>query len=907
MTASPSPATPGQVVSYSVKITDSGQTSYTNTTTTIGLAGTVDDASYNNNAAATAGSVSFASPNLTWTGSLAPGNSTTVTFTVTVSNPDTGNRTLTVTALTPAQGGACQTGSTDPACSNTVPVVNAATLTFTNAADVSSVTAGGVVHYTITAANSGLIPFPGAAVTESLAGITDDATYNNDITATAGTATVSGGTLSWTGNVPATGTVTITFSVTVKNPDTGNGILAATLSSASIGNNCTSGSTDPRCATGVTVSSLLITNTANVVSTTPGSVVRFTATFTNTGQTSYDGITIATNASNVFDDATPNGDQTATSGTLTVSGTGVTWIGDLPVGGTVTVTGTVTVDNPDPGNKLLASTITTTAAGSNCPSGTTDSRCSVSVPVLVPALSITQTADAAAAVPGQKVTFTVTISNTGQTPYTGAVVTATFDDSLDDAAYDNDAAATTGTVTIAAAVITWTGNLTPGQSAVLTYSLTVNNPDSGDKQLLSELNSATTGSTCPPSATCQLIVPILTPELDIATTPSPATATLGSTQTYTVTITDSGQTPYPALSVTIGLAGALDDAAYNHDASATAGAVAFSSPTLTWTGNLAPGGTATVTFTITVHNPDTSDHILTIVTTTTASGSDCNPGSTDPDCTTNTPVAELDITNTADAATATPGTTVGYTIRITNAGQTTYTDATITDDLTDTLDDATFNNDAAVTTGSVTFISPKLAWTGTLAPTQSAVITFTVTLIVPITGAGDQIMKSTTTTTAQGSTCPVASPAAACTATVTVIPGILTITVPATASLGSGLPGTTISGNLGTVQVTDNRGLGQNWTATVSSSAFTTGPGGTGRTIPAGDLNYEITALVQTTGPASFDFNPSVTLSATPQGVVNATNVTGNTAASWNPLINVDVPLNVTSGTYTGVITESVS
>ena len=53
----------------------------------------------------------------------------------------------------------------------------------------------------------------------------------------------------------------------------------------------------------------------------------------------------------MFDDAVPNGDQTATSGTLTVAATGVTWTGDIPVGGTVTVTGTVTVDNPDTGNQ----------------------------------------------------------------------------------------------------------------------------------------------------------------------------------------------------------------------------------------------------------------------------------------------------------------------------------------------------------------------------------------------------------------------------------------------------------------------------------------------------------------------------------------------------------------------------
>ena len=172
--------------------------------------------------------------------------------------------------------------------------------------------------------------------------------------------------------------------MTVNNPDTGNKILSSTLTSAAAGSNCPSGSTDPDCSSTVTVSSLAITNTASVATTTPGGVVRYTATFTNTGQTPYTGITIASNISDVLDDATPNGDQTATSGTLTLTGTGISWTGSIPVGGTVTVTGTVTVNNPDAGNKVMTSTLTTSAAGSNCPAGGTDPACTATVTVLVP-------------------------------------------------------------------------------------------------------------------------------------------------------------------------------------------------------------------------------------------------------------------------------------------------------------------------------------------------------------------------------------------------------------------------------------------------------------------------------------------------------------------------------------------
>ena len=40
--------------------------------------------------------------------------------------------------------------------------------------------------------------------------------------------------------------------------------------------------------------------------------------------------------------------------------------------------------------------------------------------------------------------FTITIANTGQTPYTGATVTDALAGMLDDATYNGDAIATTG-------------------------------------------------------------------------------------------------------------------------------------------------------------------------------------------------------------------------------------------------------------------------------------------------------------------------------------------------------------------------------------------------------------------------------------------------------------------------------
>jgi hypothetical protein len=129
-----------------------------------------------------------------------------------------------------------------------------------------------------------------------------------------------------------------------------------------------------------------------------------------------------------------------------------------------------------------------------------------------------------------------------------------------------------------------------------------------------------------------------------------------------------------------------------------------------------------------------------------------------------------------------------------------------------------------------------------------------------------------------------------------VISGPLSITAPASAALGSGPPGTTIGSSLGTVQVTDGRGFGADWTTAVSSSDFTINGGGPAETIPVGDASYAISGLATATGPATFGYVPEVGLTPNPQDVVDATNVDGNTTVIWNPVVQVAVPGGAVGG-----------
>ena len=80
----------------------------------------------------------------------------------------------------------------------------------------------------------------------------------------------------------------------------------------------------------------------------------------------------------------------------------------------------MTVRDPDPGDKRMTNTVVSTAAGSNCAAGSTDTRCTAAVNVLVPGLVIAKTANSATTAPGAVVAYTVTVTNTGPTAYTGA-------------------------------------------------------------------------------------------------------------------------------------------------------------------------------------------------------------------------------------------------------------------------------------------------------------------------------------------------------------------------------------------------------------------------------------------------------------------------------------------------------
>ena len=152
----------------------------------------------------------------------------------------------------------------------------------------------------------------------------------------------------------------------------------------------------------------------------------------------------------------------------------------------------------------------------------------------------------------------------------------------------------------------------------------------------------------------------------------------------------------------------------------------------------------------------------------------------------------------------------------------------------------------------------------------------------------------------------VTSPVGAITpASFTLTSGALSISAPTSSvSLGSqvALPtGSTLSGPLGLVTVTDQRGGATTWTASVISSAFTPTAGPAD---PASNVRY---------AAGAFTVDANVVATAVPQpdltgvAIIATGASTGISVASWDPTISVVIPASLAPGVYTATITHSVA
>ncbi|PPF91294.1 hypothetical protein C5C03_00265 [Clavibacter michiganensis] len=601
------------------------------------------------------------------------------------------------------------TGLDLPACANVE--FRDAKYTTEKKADKTVVNAGDSIKYTVTVKNTGGVPYTAArpaSFTDDLSKVTDDAVYNND--ATEG-AKVDGNTLSWSGALGANETKTITYSFKVNNPDAGDHQLDNAVTPNGSGGTC---STAADCVTHADVKSYGVTKSVDAEAVNPNETVTYTITVKNTGRVAYtnqDPASFTDDLSDVTDDATYNND--ATDGAVIIGNT-LTWSGPLAVGETVTIKYSFKVNNPDTGDKHLKNVVVPTGPGSSC-----DGPCRTDVPTR--SGTVTKSADKTTANPGDVVTYTITLTNTGQAPYTTAKPAGFTDDIsqvVDDAKFNDDIS---GGATRDGNTISWKGALGVNEVKTFKYSVTVDNPDTGDHLLKNQaVPTDPTWSTPPP-------VNIPVKEYKVEKSADTGKVRPGETVTYKITVTNTGRVDYtdsdPA-GFSDDLSQVVDDAKYNGDID---GGATQNGNALSWQGALASGAAKTFTYTVTVNNPDTGDHLLK----NQAIPQDPN---IPPPPEVVVPVKDYEVKKSADTTSVKAGDTVTYTITVTNKGQSAYTDedpAGFSDDLSKVLDDATYNDDVS---GGATRKGNTLSWKGPLAIGEVKTFTYSVRVNTPDTG-----------------------------------------------------------------------------------------------------------------------------------------------------------------------------
>ncbi|MFS2242850.1 isopeptide-forming domain-containing fimbrial protein [Microbacterium sp. OR16] len=784
----------GDTITYTITGTNTGDTVLKPAEIVDDLSKVLDNATYNDDVTASAGDVEVAGDTLTWSGSLAPGASVSIRYTVTVNsgvdsallkNTATGSATprIPTDPSDPNSPTTPGTPITPPRAQTVHPVVDTG-LTVAKTADPASgtaVQAGDSIRYTVTAVNTGNTVLDPVSIIDDLSTVLTSADYNGDVAATRGTAAVNGSVLDWTGALAPGQRVSITYSVTVhdgatgvllRNTVTGEGTPLIPEDPTDPDSPTTPGEpVGPPPATTehpVVNPGFTVTKTADPASGTridPGSVITYTVTATNTGDTVLDPASLTDDLSEVTAHAAYNGDATASIGKVAVAGDALTWTGVLAPGAQSVITYSVTVDGAA-GGEIVRNAVDGTATPL-LPTDPTDPNSPVAPgtplkpptvvtehPVNEPGFTFAKTVDPASGTavdPGQVLTYTLTGVNTGETVLNPVRIADDLSKVLATAVYNDDAVATIdGDPAPAAAFdgseLSWADALEPGQTVTVVYSVTV-----GADAIGEVLQNTATGTATPPGGNeltpppSTTLTPVNVPGFSVSKSADPASGARvdpGSTITYTVTGVNTGETALDPVEIVDDLSAVLTHARYNGDASASISGGASTAldlvgDTLIWRGALAVGESVTITYSVTV-NADAGGELIENTATGTATPPGGVPPIETPPATTVHPVNEpgFTVAKSADPATGTrvdPGSVITYTVTGVNTGETVLEPVTLTDDLSGVLVGATYNDDAIARIDGAdatapTVVDGTLTWQGALGIGERVTITYSVTV-----------------------------------------------------------------------------------------------------------------------------------------------------------------------------------
>jgi uncharacterized repeat protein (TIGR01451 family) len=683
-----------------------------------------------------------------------------------------GNQTATfaVDALVPFPAGSTQisntasiaddgTNGTDPTPGNnsgsdTTPVTGGPDLSITKSDGGASVTPGGTITYTLTYQDAGSHSANGVTLTETVPANT---TFN------AGAST-AGWVCAPNNNAGSTCTLTIgavfigpsqsaTFAVTVDNPVAGG--VTQISNTASIADDGTSG-TDTNAAnnsgsdtTPVTAApDLTITKSDGGASVAPGGTVAYTLTYTNSGTIGATGVVITeTVAANTTFNAGASTAGWVCAPNNNAGSTCTLAVGSLAAGGgNQTATFAVTVITPvAAGVTQISNTASIADDGSNGTDPTPGNNSgSDTTPVTASHdLSLTKSDGGASVAPGGTVAYTLTYNNAGSIGAAGVTLTETVPANTT----FNSGASTAGWVCApnnnAGSTCTFNaGTLAAGGGAqTSTFAVTVITPvAAGVTQISNSASIADNGANGADSNGANNsgsdTTPLTgAPDLSIAVSDGGASASLGGAIAYTLTYSNAGNRGAASVVITDtvpanttfnpGGSTAGWSCAPNNNAGSVCTLAIASLP--------AGGGNQTATFAVTVANsvPGGVTQITdsASIADNGANGTDPTPGNNSGSDSTPLIAGALVSGTKTVAGNQSVGSTITYTIVLTNNGAGVQNDnpgAEFTDVLPVEL--ALVSATASSGTPAATIATRTVTWNGSLAPGASVTITITATI-----------------------------------------------------------------------------------------------------------------------------------------------------------------------------------
>ncbi|MDD9369776.1 MAG: DUF11 domain-containing protein [Acidimicrobiales bacterium] len=662
-------------------------------------------------------------------GSLAAGGSLTVIVVTEAADPFpaddlTANGGVPNTASVTAPGTNCPPEAEEPAeeCGSTVEVPLQAQVSVEKTSSATAIVPGETVPFEITVTNTTPVTATDVTITDELpAGLTFVSSTNPGCSSADGVAITCS-----LGDVAAGGSVTIEVVTAAADPFPADDVTAGGVANAaavtSPESNCPPDAEEPAEECGSTVviplqPQLSIAKTSSATLVVPGGTVPFTLTITNTTPVDATDVTVTDElpAGLTFVSSSDPDCDSSDGTTITCA------LGSLAAGESVTVEVVAEAADPFPPDDVseegtLTNRASVTSPESNCPPDATDpdAECASTVTLpLEPWLRIEKTTSATQAVPGEQLTYDVTVTNETSTTAIDVTVTDILAPGLTFVSSDNPACTSADGTTISCsfAVV--------GAGSPLTFSIVTQVadpfPSEGVDADGSVPNTATVtspGSNCPPEApgppvcTSTVVVP-LQPRVTIEKSTTATRIDPGGQVPYTIVVTNTGPVTAPDVIVTdrlpVGLtfSSAADDRCTSADGATVTCQL----------GDLEAGGSATIELVTDAADPFPADSVeggvVANVASVTSPGTNCDVvplggvGSgpalrtvsvsagllqVDEVCesTVELPIRPtVAVTKVAGVDRIVPGAQVPYRIEVTNTGPVTAADVVVTDRLPD--------------------------------------------------------------------------------------------------------------------------------------------------------------------------------------------------------------------------------